>query len=172
VDGKNKLIVAAEVSNQQTDKRLLGAMVEQTIELKNELGIEEKSEIVADAGYFNETDVLAHQQGQAIRVTVPITAEGERGTSARGEFGGKISFATIPEPDIWACPLGAMLRRIIARPVVDKNGRMTWKYQANGADCVACSKKGCCAKGSENRMLRVSVHHEELKTYFEELENP
>ena len=63
---QNKLIVAAEVSNQQTDKRLLGAMVEQAIEVKKALGIEENSEMVADAGYFNETDVLAHQQDQGI----------------------------------------------------------------------------------------------------------
>jgi len=47
VEAKNKLIVAVDVSSQQTDKRLLGAMVERTIELKNELGIEEKSEMVA-----------------------------------------------------------------------------------------------------------------------------
>jgi len=65
VEGKNKLIVAADVCNQQTDKRLLGAMVEQAIEVKKALGIEEKSDMVADAGYFNETDVLANQQEQA-----------------------------------------------------------------------------------------------------------
>jgi len=66
------------VCNQQTDKRLLGAMVEQETEVKKALGIEEKSDMVADAGYFNETDVLANQQGRAIRVTVPLAAEGER----------------------------------------------------------------------------------------------
>jgi transposase len=117
VEGKNKLIVAADVSNQQTDKKLLGAMVEQTIELKNVLGIEEKSEMVADAGYFNETDVLAHQQGQAIRVTVPITAEGDRGNVGKGRVWGQDKFRYDPGRDIWACPLGALLRRIIARPV-------------------------------------------------------
>ena len=78
VEGKNMLIVVADVCNQQTDKRLLGAMVEQETEVKKALGIEEKSDMVADAGYFNETDVLANQQGRAIRVTVPLAAEGER----------------------------------------------------------------------------------------------
>ena len=72
------LIVVADVCNQQTDKRLLGAMVEQETEVKKALGIEEKSDMVADAGYFNETDVLTNQQGRAIRVTVPLAAEGER----------------------------------------------------------------------------------------------
>jgi hypothetical protein len=94
VEGKNKLIVAADVCNQQTDKRLLGAMVEQAIEVKKARGIEEKSDMVADAGYFNETDVLANQQGQAIRVTVPLAAEGEReGTKKRSS--GRICSATI-----------------------------------------------------------------------------
>ena len=65
MEGQNRLIVVAEVSNQQTDKRLLGAMVQQAIDMKEALGIEEKSEMVADAGYFNETDVLAHQTDHA-----------------------------------------------------------------------------------------------------------
>ena len=171
VDGENKLIVAADVSNQQSDKRLLGAMVEQTLEVKKRLGVEEKIEMVADAGYFNETDVLANQQGQTIRVTVPIAPEGERGDS-KEEIWGQEKFRYDAERDIWVCPLGAELRKITARPVADKNGRMTWKYRVEDAECAACPKRSCCTKGSGGRMLRVSVRHRELKAYFEQLENP
>jgi transposase len=171
VDGQNKLIVAAEVSNQQTDKRLLGAMVEQAIEVKKGLGIEENSEMVADAGYFNETEVLAHQQEQGIRVTVPIAAEGEREHS-KEKLWGQEKFCYDAEQDMWVCPLGTVLRRITAQAVADKNGRMTWKYQADEAACAACLKKSCCTKGRGGRMLRVSVRHRELKGYFEQLENP
>ena len=171
VEGKNKLIVAADVCNQQTDKRLLGAMVEQTIEVKNELGIEEQSEMVADAGYFNETDVLAYQQEQTIRVTVPIAAEGER-EGSKEKVLGQEKFHYDPERDTWVCPLGVLLRKIIARPETDKNGRLTWKYRANEEECAACPKRSCCTKGSGGRMLRVSVRHKELKAYFEKLEDP
>lgn len=169
VEGKNRLIVVAEVSNQQTDKRLLGAMVQQAIEVKEALGIEEKSEMVADAGYFNETDVLAHQQ--TMRVTVPITAEGERQDSKEGKVWGQEKFRYDPDQDTWVCPLGALLRRITAQPEADKNGRLTWKFRANEAECAACSKRSCCTKGGGGRMLRVSVRYPELKAYFEELKN-
>lgn len=171
VEGKNKLIVAADVSNQQTDKRLLGAMVERTIELKKELGIEEQSDMVADAGYFNETDVLAYQQEQTIRVTVPIAAEGERKGSKEKVIGLE-KFHYDPEQDTWKCPLGVLLRRITAQPEADKNGRLTWKYRANEAECAACPKRSSCTKGGGGRMLRVSVRHKELKAYFEKLEDP
>jgi hypothetical protein len=75
------------VSNQQSDKRLLGAMVAQTLEVTKRLGVEEMIGMVADAGYFNEADILANQQGQAIRVTVPIAPEGERGDSKEKIWG-------------------------------------------------------------------------------------
>jgi hypothetical protein len=158
VEGKNKLIVAADVCNQQTDKRLLGAMVEQAIEVKKALGIEEKSDMVADAGYFNETDVLANQQEQAIRVTVPLAAEGEREGTKKKVFGQDM-FRYDQVQETWVCPLGRQLRRIILEPVADKNGRLTWKYQANQEECAACPKRSCCTKGSRGRMLRVSVRH-------------
>ena len=38
MEGQNRLIVVAEVSNQQTDKRLLGAMVQQAIDMKEGSG--------------------------------------------------------------------------------------------------------------------------------------
>jgi transposase len=171
VEGKNKLIVAADVCNQQTDKRLLGAMVERTIEVKKELGIEEQSDMVADAGYFNETDVLAYQQEQTIRVTVPIAAEGEQ-QSSKEKVLGLEKFHYDPEQHTWVCPLGVLLRRITAQPEADKNGRLTWRYRANEEECAACPKRSCCTKGGGGRMLRVSVRHEELKAYFEKLENP
>jgi len=151
-----KLIVAADVCNQQTDQRLLGAMVGQTIELKKELGIVEQSGIVADAGYFNETDVLAYQQEQTVRVTVPIAAEGEHQGSKEKVLGLE-KFHYDPKQDTWECPLGVLLRRIAAQPEADKNGRLTWKYRANEAQCAACPKRSSCTKGGGGRMLRVSV---------------
>ena len=57
-------------------------------------------------------------------------------------------------------------------PGPDKNGRMSWKYRVKDAECAACPKRSCCTKGSGGRMLRVAVHHRELKAYFEQLENP
>lgn len=170
VEGQNRLIVVAEVSNEQTDKRLLGTMVQQAILAKKCLGIEEKSEIVADAGYFNETDVLA--QEPSMRVTVPIAAEGERPDSKEKKIWGQEKFSYDPEQDTWICPLGKQLRKIIHHPVADKNGRMTWKYKAEDTECAACPKRSCCTKGSKGRRLLVSVRHRELKAYFEELENP
>lgn len=58
---------------------------------------------------------------------MPITAEGERENVGKRRVWGQDKFRYDPERDIWECPPGAMLRRIIARPVADKNGRMTWK---------------------------------------------
>jgi hypothetical protein len=126
---------------------------------------------VADAGYFNETDVLAYQQEQTIRVTVPIAAEGERQGSKEKVLGLE-KFHYDPEQDTWECPLGVLLRRITAQPEADKNGRLTWKYRANEALCAACPKRSSCTKGGGGRMLRVSVRHKELKAYFEKLEDP
>ena len=121
VEGENRLIVAAEVSNQQTDKRLLGAMVEQALEVKKRLGVEEKIEMVAGTGYFNETDVLANEPAR--RVTVPIAAEGERGDGKKRKVWGQEKFCYDPEQDIWVCPFGKELRRITAQRLRTRTGR-------------------------------------------------
>ena len=106
-----------------------------------------------------------------MRVTVPIAAEGEREES-KEEIWGQEKFRYDSEQDIWVCPLGRELRKIMAHPVATENGRMTWKYRVKDTECAACPKRSCCTKGSRGRMLRVSVRYQELKAYFEQLENP
>ena len=54
VDGKNKLIVVAEVTNEQNDQKQLTPMLKHLKAQKKELGIEKKTTGVADTGYYSE----------------------------------------------------------------------------------------------------------------------
>ena len=53
VDDKNKLIIVADVTNEQNDKKQLTPIVKQVKEIKNDLKIKEETHGVADSGYYS-----------------------------------------------------------------------------------------------------------------------
>jgi len=57
-EGKNKLIVVNDVTNESNDSKQMTPMTDKLEETKKELGIEEKTHAIFDAGYDSEKEIL------------------------------------------------------------------------------------------------------------------
>jgi len=174
VDAKEKLIIVADVTNEQNDKNQLSPMLCQVKEIKEELGIEEKTEAVADSGYFSEKQIVETAKVEDFHVVVSADAEA-KGQKKDDEPDCIVEGYTLnnftydKEKDIFICPLGYELRKITQSPQADKNGRLTNKYQAEAEVCNNCKKKCNCTKGENGRILRVSVNYEFMLNYANSL---
>jgi len=58
VDEKNKLIIAHDVTNESNDMHQLKSMKNKISGVKEELGIDNTTIVVADAGYFEEREII------------------------------------------------------------------------------------------------------------------
>jgi hypothetical protein len=149
-------------------------MLCQVKEIKEELEIEEKTEAVADNGYFSEKQIMETAKLEDFYVVVSASAEAkahkkdEECDSVKNGYTLN-NFTRDEEKDIFICPLGCELRKITQSPQVDKNGRLTNKYQAEAEVCNNCKKKDNCTKSENGRMLRVSVNYEFMADYIKSL---
>ncbi len=173
VDHKNKLIVAEDVTNEETDLRQRSGMAKQA---KANLGVG-KLEVVADTGYCTTAEV-AQCEEQGITAYVP-----KADTSANPAQGlyGKSRFTYDPQKDVYVCPAGAELTY---RFSPDEKGRQVRYYRACG--CKRCARKQQCTRNRGNRTItreqdeavreamavRVAAHPEKLKLRKELCEHP
>ena len=177
VDVKHKLIVVAEVTNEQNDKKQLSPMIEHIREQKAELEIEENTSVIADTGYFSEAEIIKTKGKEDIRPIVSAAAEGKNPSKSTVGKGKKVpkaeyeneAFAYDERQDLYRCPQNRELVRITHTPAVDKNGRATHRYQAKVESCLSCPSRELCTTSEKGRMLRVSANREEMSEYLEEM---
>lgn len=179
VDDKNKLIVVADVTNEQNDKKQLTPMIAQIKRQKEELNIEDKTTGIADAGYFTEKEIMNNKDDEDFSIVVSPSAEGSTTAANKNEKRNKIpdtgyeadNFVYDEEKDIYICPENKELRRVTQTPITDRHGRKAIKYRCDPEVCSVCPKKGVCTKSENGRMLLVSVNRKEILDYIENLKN-
>ena len=127
VDHQNKLIVAEDVTNEETDLRQLSGMAK---EAKANLGVG-KLEVVADTGYCTTAQVAVCEQ-HGITAYVP-----QADTSANTKQGlfGKSRFTYDAPEDVYVCPAEKM--QLTYRFNTYELGRELRYYRASG--CKACA---------------------------------
>ena len=173
VDHQNKLIVAEDVTNEETDLRQLSGMAK---EAKANLGVG-KLEVVADTGYCTTAQVAVCEQ-HGITAYVP-----QADTSANTKQGlfGKSRFTYDAPKDVYVCPAGTELTY---RFNTYELGRELRYYRASG--CKACALKKQCTRNKANRTItreqdeavmeamaaRVWAHPEKLKLRKQLCEHP
>ena len=170
VDEKEKLIVVADVTNEQNDKRMLSPMIRQIEDVKQELGVHGKTEGVADCGYFSEKQIMEHMDNENIHVVVPSEAKGEEGKDFPGAGYRSKDFRHEKGKDVFICPQGNELVRITQTTVMDRHGRETHKYRCQPETCASCLQKDNCTKSEKGRMLRVSKDNEIMNSYLSQLD--
>ena len=178
VDEKHKLIIVAEVTNEQNDKRQLSPMIKHIREQKTNLGIEKNTSVIADTGYFSETEIIKNKGKEDCRPIISASAEGKNSAKSKTGKCKKVptaeyeneAFTYDEQHDLYLCPNNQMLVRTTHRPVIDKNGRSTHRYQAKAESCLSCPSKGLCTNSEKGRMLRVSANQEEMAEYLEQLD--
>jgi len=145
VDAKNKLIAAAEVTNDVTDYRQLAELA---LQAKENLQLEQ-TEVVADKGYYNASEVSRCVE-QNIRPLIP-----KADTSANTKLGlfGKSKFRYDADRDLYVCPAGSELTY---RFSTDELGRELKYYRARG--CAGCALKKQCTRNQANRTITREVN--------------
>jgi hypothetical protein len=173
VDQKNKLIVAQDVTNQETD---LGQLAGMAKEAKANLGVE-KLEVVADTGYCTTAQVV---QCQEAGITAYVPKADTSANTAQGLFG-KSRFTYDAQKDVYVCPAGAELTY---RFSTEEKGRQVRYYRASG--CATCALKKQCTRNRGNRTItreqdealmeamaqRVKAHPEKMKLRKQLCEHP
>jgi transposase len=175
VEEKNKLIVVADVTNEQNDIRQLTPMIEQVKEIKAELGVTGKTNGIADAGYFSEKGILANLNQENINIVVSQDAENKKirkekesdKIPAKGFEQKDFNFDN--EKDVFVCPQGHELIKINNTPRVDRHGKDVDEYKCDSHLCNSCPHKAKCTNSENGRMLKVSVNNEAMRAYLEGL---
>lgn len=173
VDGKNKLIAAADVTNEVTDVRQLASMAEQA---KENLQVDQ-AEVLADTGYYNAADVSrCVEQG----LTPYVPKADTSANTAQGLYG-KSRFQYDAPKDVYVCPAG---QELTYRFETYELGRTIRYYRAS--HCKTCALRSACTRNKANRTItreenehlmeamaqRVKAHPEKMKLRKQLCEHP
>ena len=177
VDEKHKLIVVAEVTNEQNDKKQLTPMVDHIREEKQVHGIETETSVVADPGYFSEAEIMNNKDREDCRPIVSAAAEGANPSKSFCGKGQAVptaeynsdAFVYDEKRDVYRCPQNHELVRINRTPVIDMNGRPTHRYQGKAEICQGCPARALCTRSEKGRTLRVSANKREMAEYLQQL---
>lgn len=77
-DEKNKLIIAAEVTQKSNDLEQMTPMVAKIKEIKEDLNIEHETNVVMDAGYSSEKEIVNNKDEKGIKILVPDKKEAQK----------------------------------------------------------------------------------------------
>jgi transposase len=140
VDAKHKLIAAADVTNEETDLQQLANVARQA---KENLG-SAKLEVVADRGYYNNSEVSACLEQH---ITPYVAKADTSANNARGLYG-KSKFTYDAAKDVYVCPAG---KELTHRFNTQEKGRQLRYYRAR--DCKRCALKKQCTRNRGNRTI-------------------
>jgi hypothetical protein len=140
VDQKNKLIAAADVTNEATDLRQLASVAKQAQET---LGVQ-KLEVVADTGYCTTSEVVECEQAG---ITAYVPKADTSANTAQGLFG-KSRFTFDATKDVYVCPAGQTLTY---RFSTDEKDRQVRYYRASA--CKQCALRKQCTRNKGNRTI-------------------
>ncbi len=171
VDEKNKLIIAADVTNESNDLHQLNNMKDKVAELKCDLEIEDKTVALADAGYFEEKEIVEADKDEDFDVYVCHPRDSQSQKTKVKEKEGKIpakgfrkdDFKYDRENDTFECPEGKILRRQ-GRGYIEK-GSGTKKYQYGCKECGECHRRKLCTKNKKGRIVKATEFIKEIMDY-------
>jgi transposase len=140
VDAKHKLIAAEDVTNEVNDLKQLANLA---LSAKANLALA-KTEVVADAGYFNAAEVSRCADHG---ITSYIPKSDTSANSARGLYG-KSQFQYDATKDVYTCPGN---QELTYRFATYELGRELKYYRASA--CKTCALKSRCTRNKANRTI-------------------
>jgi transposase len=151
VDGKHKLIVAYEVTNEGND---LGQLANMAGQGKEALGVEELT-VLSDGGYF-DGDKIKECETAGITTYLPIPQSGA--ATSKGLFPAS-AFTYDSERDLFVCPQG---EELTFRGKGKGSNKKEYRLYRTAA-CGACALRAQCTKAKRGRQLRRWIHEEVLE---------
>jgi len=178
-DEKNKLIIAAEVTQKSNDLEQMTPMVAKIKEIKEDLNIEHETNVVMDAGYSSEKEIVNNKDEKGIKILVPDKKEAQKNNEKKRKIkstdkvpaeGYDIQdFKYDKENDIYICPLGQELHKTHTNPGTERSGRKVFEYYCK--DCDGCEKRKSCTNNKRGRAIKVSVDKEFMDAFKESMKS-
>jgi transposase len=173
VDEKNKLIVAQEVTNESNDLHQLNSMISSINEVKGDLEIEDKTIVIADAGYFEEHEIIKAESDENSEVYVSHPRDSlDQKTKVQGK-GREIpakgfrkdDFTYDKQKDVFMCPAGKVLVKEGNGYTDKRTGTRKFKYTCR--ECNECVHKSLCTNDKSGRSIKVSEFFNEITKFRE-----
>ena len=157
IDAAHRLILTHEVTQAGNDFGQLLPMAQQA---KAQLQVEQL-EVVADAGYYTESDIAACER-EGITAYVPLPDK-HRAVRAAGRLPGSL-FRYDRDQDVYLCPAGARLRP--EGKAQEKHGSLRQRYCSDARQCRACAHRAACLPTkTPYRQLYRSEHAEAVERH-------
>lgn len=173
VDSTNKLIVANDVTNECNDLNQTIPMVKELKELKKELGIEKKTEVLEDAGYFNEKEIINFKDDSQIELFIPDKKEVRKERNQDDKIPSREyeidKFKYDKEKDKFICPEGKELYKTHTNPGTENSGRKVFEYHCKS--CDNCEKRNKCTNNKRGRSITVSINKEYMDKFKEKMKD-
>ena len=173
VDEKNKLIVAEDVTNESNDLHQINSMMNKIAEVKDELEIDNKTIVVADAGYFEEHEIIeaAKDERFDIYISHPRDSQAQK-TKVQAKEGkipakgfSKDDFKYGKDKDIFECPVGKILTREGNGYIDKRSGTRKFKYSCR--ECDECEQRSSCTNDKTGRSVKVTEYFCEITEFRE-----
>ena len=147
VDEKNNLIIAEDVTNESNDQHQINSMMNKVNEAKEELGIENQTIVVADAGYFEEREIVEAVKDERFDIYISHPQDSQAQKTKVQERDNKIpakgfrkdDFIYDKEKDLFVCPAGKILIKEGNGYIDRRTGTRNFKY--NCRDCDECEHR-------------------------------
>lgn len=170
VDEKNGLIVANEVTNESNDLHQLNTMMNEVKELKDDLGYSDKTIAAADAGYFEEREIIEATLDEDFDVYVSHPRDTQNKKNKKEDKVPakdfmKDDFKYDREKDIFYCPEGKVLE-LSGEGYIDKQNGVR-KYQYICKDCDGCLKRKLCTNNKKGRVVKATEFMKEISDFRE-----
>ncbi len=173
VDEKNKLIIADDVTNESNDLHQINRMMNKITEVKEGLEIDNKTTVVADAGYFEEHEILEAMKNKGFDIYVSHPRDSQAQKTKIQEEEGKIpakgfrkdDFNYDKEQDVFECPAGKMLTRVGNGYIDKRTGTRKFKYSCN--ECNECEQRSSCTNDKTGRSIKVTEFFCEINEFRE-----
>lgn len=149
VDKEHSLIVAYNVTDAPVDINQLSNMAKKA---KEALDVEEL-EVVADAGYYNHSEIKECSDNQ---ITTYIPEPIKTGNAGTDNFFSKSNFNYDKENDCYICPCNKKLGFL--RRKIDKRGGYVTSYQCT--DFINCPLKSKCTTSKSGRYINRWQHED------------
>jgi transposase len=170
VDAKNKLIVAADVTNEANDRRQMTPMLAAVQDVKDAHGITHTTTAVMDAGYHAAQQILANKDNTSFDLVVPSPKDSPKPQSEESvpqkDFRAE-KFKYSKRKDRFTCPNNKKLRLFTT---TEKDGVTMKVYRCNA--CANCKYRPACVRGEGGRTITVSEHHKEIEAFRKKMKTP
>jgi hypothetical protein len=175
VDSANKLIVVSEVTNECNDLNQTTPMVSEIKGLKKEMEIENKTDVLEDAGYFNEKEIVSQRNDESIELFIPDTKDSnkfkkkdtDKIPTKDYEIG---NFKYDKGKDVFICPMGKELFKVSKKPVKENSGREVFEYHCD--NCEYCPEVKNCTNNKRGRSIKVSANKEYMDNFKAKMKEP